>query len=329
MILSGDIGGTNTRLALVDKDSAGQFRLGTLRTYPSLQYKGLDEIVAQFLGEHPASIEAACFGCAGPVKDGRCATMNLTWVVDQRELADTLKIAHVRVINDLESMAYGISCLQAGDIAVLRPGAPDATGHAIVVAPGTGLGEAGMYWDGDQYHPIATEGGHADFAPRNELEIELLRFLLQEFEHVSYERIVSGMGLVNIYRFLRDTGRGDEPSWLTDELQKSDPAAVISKAALAERSPLCVQALDLFLQLFGAEAGNMALNYMATGGVWLGGGIPVKILARLTSTDLFMNAFLDKGRLRERLQDMPVRVILNDKTGLLGAARHAARTLAG
>lgn len=329
MILSGDIGGTNTRLALVDKDDAGQFQLGQLRTYPSRSYQGLHEIVEQFLREHPASVEAACFGCAGPVKDGCCATMNLTWIVDQRELAEALKIPHVRVINDLEAMAYGVACLQAKDIEVLSPGVSGAAGHAVVVAPGTGLGEAGMFWDGQQHHPIATEGGHADFAPRNELEVELLRFLLREFEHVSYERIVSGMGLVNIYRFLRDTGRGDEAAWLTEELRKPDQAAVISQAALAGRSPLCVQALDLFIELFGAEAGNMALNYMATGGVWLGGGIPVKILSRLKSTDLFLKAFLDKGRLQNRLQEMPVRVILNDKTGLLGAARHAARTLAG
>jgi glucokinase len=327
MILSGDIGGTNTRLALVDRDSGGQFQLGTLKTYPSRQYEGLHEIVAQFLREHPASIAAACFGVAGPVKNGRCATMNLTWVVDQRELAASLGIARVAVINDLEAMAYGVSCLAARDIEVLNPGVADASGHAVIVSPGTGLGEAGMYWDGRQYHPIATEGGHADFAPRNELEIELLRFLLREFEHVSYERIVSGPGLVNIYRFLRDTQRGEEPSWLAAELQQADPAAVISQAALAQRSPLCEQALDLFIALFGSEAGNMALNYMATGGVWLGGGIPVKILNRLKTTATFMTAFLDKGRLRNRLLEMPVRVILNDKTGLLGAARRAADLL--
>lgn len=329
MILSGDIGGTNTRLALVDRDDAGQFSLGTLKTYPSRRYEGLHEIVAQFLQEHPASIAAACFGVAGPVKRGRCATMNLTWVVDQRELAASLGINQVAVINDLESMAYGVSCLAAQDIEVLNPGAADASGHAVIVSPGTGLGEAGMFWDGRQYHPIATEGGHADFAPRNELEIELLRFLLNEYDHVSYERIVSGPGLVNIYRFLRDTQGGDEPAWLAEELKQADPAAVISQAALAHRSPLCEQALDLFIALFGAEAGNMAMNYMATGGIWLGGGIPVKILSRLKTTEVFMNAFLDKGRLRNQLLEMPVRVILNDRTGLLGAARHAADLLAG
>lgn len=324
MLLVGDIGGTNTRLALARKDDAGQFQLSELRTFPSPRYRGLDEIVQQFLQQQQVSIVAACFGVAGPVKQGRCATMNLTWVVDQREMAKVLGIAQASVINDLEAMAYGVSCLGPQDIEVVHPGVPDAAGHAVVVSPGTGLGEAGMFWDGERYHPIATEGGHADFAPRNELEMDLLRFLLQEFDHVSYERVVSGPGLVNIYRFLRDTQRGEEPPWLADEMQKADPAAVIAQAAMAKRSPLCEQTLDLFLALFGAEAGNMALNYMATGGVWLGGGIPVKILSRLRSTDWFMNGFLDKGRLRNRLQEMPVRVILSDKTGLLGAARHAA-----
>jgi glucokinase len=324
MILSGDIGGTNTRLALVEKNAAGQFEFVSIKTFPSPKYRGLDEIAVQFLQGRNAQVDAACFGCAGPVKNGRCATMNLTWVVDQRELAQSLGIPQVRVINDLEAMAYGVSCLGPQDLDTINAGAPDAAGHAVIIAPGTGLGEAGMYWDGQQYHPIATEGGHADFAPRNELEIELLSFLLKEFDHLSYERIVSGPGLVNIYRFLRDTQRGEEPPWLADELKKADPAAVISQAAMANRSPLCEQALDLFIELFGAEAGNMALNYMATGGVWLGGGIPVKILGRLKTTDLFMNAFVDKGRLQNRLQEIPVRVILNDKTGLLGAARHAA-----
>ena len=324
MILSGDIGGTNTRLALVDKNDGGQLQLGTIKTFPSRRYRGLYEIVEQFLREQQVSVQAACFGVAGPVKHGRCATMNLTWVVDQREMADASGIGHVWVINDLEAMAYGVSCLGPQDIEILHPGVPDAVGHAVVVSPGTGLGEAGMFWDGQWYHPIATEGGHADFAPRNELEMELLRFLLKEFDHVSYERAVSGPGLVNIYRFLRETGRGEEPSWLADEMKQSDPAAVIAQAAMTARSPLCEQALDLFLGLFGAEAGNMAMNYMATGGVWLGGGIPVKILSRLKSTDLFMNGFLDKGRLRNRLEEIPVRVILSDKTGLLGAALHAA-----
>jgi glucokinase len=327
MILVGDIGGTNTRLALVRKDDAGQFQLGALTTFPSRRYRGLHEIVEQFLQQQQVAVAAACFGVAGPVKRGRCATMNLTWVVDEREMANALGIAHVSVINDLESMAYGVSCLGPQDIEIISPGAPDAAGHSVIVAPGTGLGEAGMYWDGKQHHPIATEGGHSDFAARNQLEIELLSFLLKEFDHLSYERIVSGPGLVNIYRFLRDTQRGEEPSWLADELKKADPAAVIAQTALANRCRLCEQALDLFIELLGAEAGNMALNYMATGGVWLGGGIPVKILSRLKSTDLFMKAFLDKGRLRSRLQEIPVRVILNDQTGLLGAARHAADIL--
>ena len=324
MILSGDVGGTNTRLALFDKDDDGQLRQGVMKTFPSAEYPRLREIVQEFLHAHPASVAAACFGVAGPVKNGRCAATNLTWVVDQQELAGVLEIANVSVINDLEAMAFGIACLGPPDIAVLHPGSPDAVGHAVVISPGTGLGEAGMYWDGRRHHPMATEGGHADFAPRNELEIELLRYLLNKFGRVSYERVVSGPGLVNIYHFLRDTQRGEEPAWLADELQRGEPPAVISQAALAKTSPLCERALDLFIEVFGAEAGNMALNYLATGGVWLGGGIPVKILERLKTTDLFMNALLQKGRLAGPLQGTPVRVILNDKTGLLGAARHAA-----
>jgi len=328
MILAGDVGGTNTRLALFDADAAGHLQAGVSQTFPSARYGGLHEIVEQFLQAQRVSVASACFGVAGPVQNGRSSKMNLTWIVDQRELAEALGIACVSVINDLESMVYGVSCLGPQDIEILNPGLPDAAGHAVIVAPGTGLGEAGMFWDGQQYHPIATEGGHADFAPQNELEIGLLRFLLKEYEHVSYERVVSGPGLHNIYRFLRDTQRGEEPSWLADEMKKSDPAAVISQAALAKRSPLCEQSLDLFLRLFGAEAGNMVLNYMSTGGVWLGGGIPVKILDRLKTTDLFMNAFAAKGRLQKRMYEIPVRVILNGQTGLLGAARHAIDILA-
>jgi glucokinase len=185
-----------------------------------------------------------------------------------------------------------------------------------------------MFWDGKQYHPIPTEGGHTDFAPRNKLELELAAFLMEEHEHVSYERIVSGPGLVNIYRFLRDTGRGEEPAWLAQEMASHDPGAVISNAALTNRSPLCEQALDMFIELFGAEAGNMMLSYMATGGVWLGGGIVVKILGRIKAQNHFMSGFTSKGRLKDVMRDVPIRAILNDQTALLGAAKHAFDLLA-
>ncbi len=323
MILAGDIGGTNTRLALVQADDSASLRIDTEETFPSTRYDGLHQIVEQFLSRHQVTPESACFGVAGPVKDGRCETMNLTWVVDQHELTKAMQVERVAVINDLAANAFGISCLTPEDLDTINPGSPNASGHAVVVSPGTGLGEAGMFWDGKQYHPIPTEGGHTDFAPRNKLELELAAFLLDEHEHLSYERIVSGPGLVNVYRFLRDTGRGDEPDWLAREIAENDPAATISAAALAGRSSLCEQALDLFIELFGAEAGNMMLSYMATGGVWLGGGIVVKILDRIKSTTRFMSGFTSKGRLSDLMNEVPVRVILNDKTALLGAAKHA------
>ena len=328
MILAGDIGGTNTRLAIVERSESGHLRIVIESTFRSTEYDGLHKIVQEFLGRQEVKPQAACFGVAGPVHDNRCKTMNLTWVVDGAELAAQSRIPHVAVINDLEANAYGISCLESSDFDVVNQGDPNASGHAAVVSPGTGLGEAGMFWDGQHYIPIPTEGGHTDFGPRTPLEYELGQYLAKQYEHLSYERIVSGPGLVNIYGFLRETGRGEEPDWLSAELHSSDPAAVISKAALAGRSPLCEQALDLFLELFGAEAGNVALTFMARGGVWLGGGIVVKILPRLKSTPHFLSGFTSKGRLRNLMERIPIRVILNDKTALLGAASHAF-TVAG
>jgi glucokinase len=323
MIVAGDMGGTHTRLALVEKDDQQRFRIREQETFPSVRYQGLEYVVQEFLSKRNLAVSRACVGVAGPVKSGRCAAMNLPWVIEAQRVAAVANIEHVAVINDLEASAYGIPCLGPEDLVTINPGAPEAIGNGAVVSAGTGLGEAGMYWDGKQFHPFATEGGHTDFAPRNPLEFDLYQDLLKLYDHVSYERIVSGPGLVNIYRFLRDTGRGEEPAWLTAEMAQRDAAACISNAALAGRSPLCEQALDVFLELYGAEAGNMALKVMARGGVWLGGGIVVKVLERLQASGGFMRAFTDKGRLRQLMQNIPVRVILNDATALLGAARYA------
>lgn len=321
MILAGDIGGTNTRLGFFTV--AGE-RLACVveDTFPSRAHGGLAEIVSQFLSAHNLSVSFACFGIAGPIKQGRSETTNLPWVVDAQQLASTLGLPVVILINDLEANAYGIATLKPTDCVVLNAGAPDAGGNAAVIAAGTGLGEAGLYWDGRAYRPFATEGGHADFAPRTPLEIELLHFLLRQFAHISYERVLSGPGLLNIYRFLRDTGRGEEPAWLAEELQQRDPAAAITQAALAGRCALCEQALDFFISLYGAEAGNLALKVMATGGVFIGGGIAPKIMQKLT-TPIFMEAFIAKGRMQSVLEAIPVRVILNDQTALFGAARCA------
>lgn len=321
MILAGDIGGTNTRIAFFTTEEE-RLTLVVEEKFLSHAHSGLTEIVRQFLSAHQLSVSSACFGIAGPVKNGRCEATNLPWVIDARQLVSELSIPTVLLLNDLEANAYGTATLAPTDWAVLNAGASDAGGNAAVIAAGTGLGEAGLYWDGKYYRPFATEGGHTDFAPRSELEIELLRFLLNQFKRVSYERVLSGPGLVNIYQFLRNTGRGEEPAWLSEELRLQDPAAVIARAALAGRSALCEQTLDLFVSLYGAEAGNLGLKVMATGGLFLGGGIAPKILAKL-NTPLFMEAFLAKGRMRPLLEAMPVRVILNDRTALFGAAYRA------
>jgi glucokinase len=327
MILAGDIGGTHARLALFAPE-AGQLRCVAEETHASRQYADLESLVRQFVAAHPLPIERACFGVAGPVRRGRCEATNLAWVVDAGQLARELRLASVGLINDLEATAYGVAALTPEDLITLNPGAADAAGNAAIIAAGTGLGEAGLYWDGAGHHPFATEGGHASFAPSDELQAELWRYLRREYEHVSWERVVSGPGIYHIYRFLRDTGRGDEPPWLRQQLQHGDPAAAISQAALAGTSALCEQTLDLFAALYGAEAGNLALKLMATGGMYVGGGIAPKIVKKLTDTT-FMAAFVAKGRLQSLLQEIPVRVILNDRTALLGAARYAHLQAAG
>jgi glucokinase len=323
MILAGDIGGTKTNVALFG--IAGRsLRSVAMETYPSREYGSLEEILRQFLSVSRAPISRACFGIAGPVKDGRSATTNLAWVIDSRSLARVLGLNRVGLLNDVEAEAWGIEALEQKDMAVINPGAAVPTGNAAVIAAGTGLGEAGIKWNGKERWPFASEGGHADFAPRTELEVELLRHLQAEFGHVSYERVLSGPGLHNIYRFLRDTKRGDEPPWLAEELTQGDPSAIISQVALAGRAEICERALELFVEIYGAEAGNLALKMMATAGVYLGGGIAPKIADRL-KVGPFLEAFVSKGRLRPLLEEVPVRIILNNTVALLGAARWALR----
>jgi glucokinase len=322
MILAGDIGGTNARLAFFDV-ADGRFSLVSASVFPSREFAGLDQIVAKFVDSSNVHPDAACFGVAGPVRNGRVETSNLPWVIESKRLADELNLSKAVLINDLEANAWGIAALDPKDVVTLNQVKGDPVGNQAVISAGTGLGEAGMYWDGAKHHIFATEGGHTDFAPRDELEIDLFRYLSGRFGHVSYERVLSGPGLVNVFHFLRDTGRGSEPQWLTDEMLHSDPAAAISNAALSGSCALCEHALDLFVSVFGAEAGNLALKVMATGGVYLGGGIAPKMLAKL-SGPLFMHAFLGKGRMQPLLESMPVKVITNDKTALMGAARCAA-----
>jgi glucokinase len=321
MILAGDIGGTHARLAFFQANN-GHLKLVSETAFPSREYPGLEAIVSTFIDKEGLGVDAACFGIAGPVRNGRVEVSNLPWIVESSRLARELRVNSTYLINDLEASAWGIGALGREDVATLNEGAAGAQGNQAVIAAGTGLGQAGMFWDGRQHHVFACEGGHADFGPRNEVEIDLLKYLLAKFDRVSYERVLSGPGLVNIYDFLRDTGRAKEPKWLAEKLATGDPAATISKAALGGESPLCEQALDMFVSIYGAEAGNLALKVLATGGVFLSGGIAPKILPKLKDKK-FQEAFLDKGRMRPLLEAIPVRVIVNENAGLLGAARCA------
>jgi glucokinase len=323
MILAGDIGGTNARLAFFD-GTADHLRPVHIEIFPSPQFSGLGDIVKKFLSAHAVAVDAAAFGLPGAVVNGRVEATNLPWVVDARQMADDLGIGAVTLINDLFANAHGIALLEESDFVVLNPGVSSMTGNRALLSAGTGLGEAGLYADGHGgYHPFPSEGGHSDFAPRTDLEVDLLRYLMGRFEHVSYERVLSGPGLHNIYQFLRDTGRGEEPAWLAEQIGQGDPSAAISKSALEGTSAICVQALDIFVCLYGAEAGNLALKMLATGGIYVGGGIAPKIIRKLSST-AFMKSFTAKGRAGALLKDIPVRVITNDKTALLGAGRVAA-----
>jgi glucokinase len=322
MILAGDIGGTNARLAYFQPQN-GHLRLVSERTFPSREHSELGEIVTQFLDASGTRPEAACFGIAGPVRNGRVETSNLPWVIEQSRLAKQIHLPATLLINDLEASAWGIGALETTDLVPLNRVSGTAVGNQAVIAPGTGLGEAGLFWDGSRHHVFACEGGHTDFAPQGDMQIELLRFLRARFGHVSYERILSGPGLVNVYEFLRDTGYEKESPEFAAVLKNSDPAAAISRAALDGTQPLAEKALELWITVYGAEAGNLALKTMATGGIFLAGGISPKILSKL-KPPLFMEAFLGKGRLRPLLEAMPVQVVTNEKTGLLGAARCAA-----
>lgn len=321
MILAGDIGGTKSLLGFYEPEGDPR-RPAEERNLPSRNYAGLPDLLKDFLKTAKGKATRACLAVPGPVVERRSSTPNLPWpAVDARELSEVIS-AEVVLLNDLEATGYGIATLRDDELGCLSEGKPTAAGNAALIAPGTGLGECILFWDGMMHRPSASEGGHATFAPRNEIEIGLLRYLLRQFEHVSNDRIISGQGLVSIYEYLRDSGSA-EPAWLREELAKADdPAAAISRVALEGRSELCVRALDLWTAAFGAEAGNLALKALATFGVYLGGGIAPKILPKL-SDGTFLTAFRAKGRLSPLVEAMPVRVILNDKAALFGAARYA------
>jgi glucokinase len=324
LILAGDVGGTNTRLGLFEI-TRGRFRLLSEKTYLSKNYKGLENILVNFL-KGQREIVAACFGVAGPVTEEVIVATNLPWWIDIQSLQKLLSLKKVEVINDLVANAYGISVLKKGDFEILNVGRIRKGTQALISA-GTGLGEAILFWDGKQYVPSPSEGGHAEFGPRNHLETELFNYLSDRFDHVSYERVLSGEGLFHIYQFLKDSKRfGSEPLWLSEEMKGEDPPEVITEMARLRKNKLCWKALDLFTSIYGAAAGNLALQVMAVGGVYVGGGIAPKIIWKLKN-GTFMKAFKDKGRLSRIVAQIPVKVIMNERTALLGAASRATALL--
>lgn len=325
MILAGDVGGTKTALALYE---AGDGGLQPVReaVLPSHEFPTFEDALARFLGAAPrVAVEAACFGVAGPVVNGRCIATNLPWVVDESTLTAGLGAKRVRLLNDLEATGHGVLALPPGALVTLQEGAR-RPGNMALIAAGTGLGEALLVWNGERHLVVGSEGGHADFAPRTDLEVELLGFLRKELGRVSYERVLSGPGLFNIYRFLRDAGGPPEPAWLRGRLEREDPGAVVSEVALDGGDPRCVEALGTFVAIYGAEAGNLALKALAVGGVFVGGGIGPKIRARLAD-GAFVTAFCDKGRFAALMASIRVALVLEPRAALLGAARVAQSLL--
>ncbi len=350
MILAGDIGGTKTHLALYDwnRERVDPVRL---ETFHSADYVSLDEMLEEFLippkppttiGELEQSstetmeptgegkpdeqvkIDAACFGIAGPVIQNRSHTTNLPWIVDGEAIAKRFDIPKVTLLNDLEAMALGLLILRPDELVTLNTGTPPSHKQAIaLIAAGTGLGEAILFWDGTRYKAVPSEGGHADFAPNSDNEIELLRHVRSQYLHVSYERVLSGSGLHAIYDYVRDTKK-NEPTWLSEKIKAGDPAAEIAQAGLKGQAEIAKQALDLFASIYGAEAGNLALKALAINGIYIGGGIAPKILQKLQD-GTFMKAFTNKGRYKRLMGNIPVYVVMNQRTGLIGAASNAAQ----
>ncbi|MFO7984732.1 MAG: glucokinase [Desulfatiglandaceae bacterium] len=317
-VLAGDVGGTKTHLGLFRQGKTRPV-IKVMETCPSQEAPDLEHIIARFVARHQVTVSGACFGIAGPVIKGKCKTTNLPWVVSEAGIRKRFHWDRVRLLNDLAAMALAIPLLRSRELFPLVKGKAMADGTKVLIAPGTGLGMALLACEKGRYIPIASEGGHADFSPTTAAQVRLWQFLQKRYDHVSIERVLSGPGLVNIHAWLRDAEGMIEPAWLSDMMNRTDPAQAITDAAMTHEDPLCMAVLDMFVSIMGAVAGNMALTGLATGGVYLGGGIPPKILPRLQENG-FAGAYTDKGRFREVVQGIPVRVILNEQSALLGAA---------
>jgi len=322
-ILAGDIGGTKTTLAIIDPVK-GPRTFIVKKTFPSGDYPSFETLLDKFLKGENYSFSRACFGIAGPIFDGSVQMLNLAWLIKESTLSKKLKIP-VYLINDLEAIASSVPILEKDDLETLSPGKSIRYGSLAVIAPGTGLGEAHLHWNGTSYQSYPSEGGHVDFAPTNQMQIELLTFLQNRIEHISYERVCSGPGILNIYIFFKESGKFPEPDWLHEQISKVDnPAPIISQAALENKAEIAIATLDLFTTILGSEAGNLALKVLATGGVYLGGGIPPKIIPFLRKKS-FMDSFINKGRLTTMLMNTPVHIICNPDAALVGAAYHGLK----
>ena len=321
-VLAGDIGATHARFAVIDPEGE-DLRVRAEETLLSQDYPSLEKALGLFLEHHPEAhdVATACFGLAGPIRGNRCETTNLPWTVERDRLAAALALppSHVCLLNDLEAAAWGLGALAPGGTRTLRQGDPFAVGNRALLAPGTGLGEAALLWNGHGYMPLATEGGHADFSPNDDEQVELWRFLSARHGHVSWERVLSGPGLVNLYQYQLHRWGEPEPEWLRRELAEGDAAAAISSRALDHSCSRCVDSLGLFLALLGAEAGNLALRTLATGGVYLAGGIVPKLFEHIPG-GRFLSAFQAKGRFRAYLETLPIHVVVDNRIALWGCA---------
>src|ERR1700730_2661114 len=321
MILAGEIGATRTRLAAFETQG-NRLKCVVEKIYMSQQRDGLSGILAEFIKTEGIPVHSACLGVAGPVRAGRSKICNLPWIIAAKGVAKQLRLNSVGLLNDLEAYAYGIDGLESKDFITLSEGVEEAEGNRAVISAKTGLGMAGLYWGGFRHHPFACEGGNADFAPRNELQTELLVYLQKKYGRISCERLLSGPGIKNIYDFLRDARKAEEPEWLRTQMSTApDPPALISQQAFAGKAAICDQTMSIFVSVFGAQAGNCALNFMSTGGIFIGGVIAAKIVPKMKDP-VFLASFLDKGRMGAILKDMPVKIVINDDCGIIGAARY-------
>jgi glucokinase len=323
-ILAGDIGGTKTNLSIYDLKE-GLLQPVFSRSFLTGDFNSFSELYESMPLKDLPQVDSLCLGVAGPVTGGRVEGTNFPWVLEEEKLRTELKIAPVALINDMEANAYGLAVLKDNDFRIVKKGEGFA-GNAALISPGTGLGEAGMYWDGRKFHPFAAEGGHCDFSPRDELDINFLQFLQQVYGHVSWERIISGPGIFNIYKFLKEYRQVIEPEWFSQLIKEQDPAAVISQCAAGDRYPVCSEVMDLFQRYLAIETAQIALKLKATGGIYIGGGILPKILD-LFNIEKFMNHFLSMNRMNPLLEKMGIKVILNENSPMYGAAFFAARQL--